>query len=190
MGSASNQQCPLFLPLWIWQACVSWGIQRQHRCPTVGRKPGCRAYSINIYFLTSYRPFFPVHVFFRLRNSVFLAILRNLKGEIWRSSRHVGNKDLSMNRMPRLKTTEKKRDTFDFFLLFYLRKLAHLKLLDTGKDLISNERNSMFLKQGDFQSEARCAFSSFYLAAIMKGKKIYQFSRGYITGLPQSVRKC
>lgn len=85
---------------------------------------------------------------------------------------------------------KKKRDTFDFFLLFYLRKLAHLKLLDSGKDLISNERNSMFLKQGDFQSEARCAFSSFYLAAIMKGKKIYQFSGGYVTGLPQSVRKC
>lgn len=85
---------------------------------------------------------------------------------------------------------KKERDTFDFFLLFYLRKLAHLKLLDSGKDLISNERKSMFLKQGDFQSEARCAFSSFYLAASMKGKKIYQFSRGYITGLPQSVRKC
>lgn len=82
---------------------------------------------------------------------------------------------------------KKKGNTFDFFLL---RKLAHLKLLDSGKDLISNERNSMFLKQGDFQSEARCAFSSFYLAAIMKGKMIYQFSRGYITGLPQSVRKC
>ena len=129
-------------------------------------------------------------MFFGLRNSVFLAILRNLKGERWRSSRHVGNKDLPMNRMPRLKTTKKKRDTFDFFLLFYLRKLAHLKLLDSGKDLISNERNSMFLKQGDFQSEARCALSLFYLAAIMKGKKIYQFSRGYVTGLPQSVRKC
>lgn len=102
--------------------------------------------------------------------------------------------------MPRLKTTKEKkeknekekkeRDTFDFFLLFHLKKLAHLKLLDSGKDLISNERNSMFLKQGDFQSEARCAFSFFYLAAIMKGKKIYHFLRGYITGLPQSVRKC
>lgn len=65
-----------------------------------------------------------------------------------------------------------------------------MKLLDFGKDLISNERDSMLLKKGDFQSEARCAFSTFYLAAIMKGKKIYQFSRGYITGLPQSVRKC
>lgn len=55
-----------------------------------------------IYFLTSYRPFFPVSVFFGLRNSVFFAILRNLKGERWRSSRHVGSKDLFMSRMPRL----------------------------------------------------------------------------------------
>lgn len=88
------------------------------------------------------------------------------------------------------KKKKRERDTFDIFLLFYLRKLAQMKLLDFGKDLISNERNSMLLKKGDFQSEARCAFSTFYLAAIMKGKKIYQFSRGYITGLPQSVRKC
>lgn len=71
-------------------------------------------------------------MFFGLRNSVFLAILRNLKGERWRSSRHVGNKELSMNRMPRLKTTrgekkkkkKSKRDTFDFFLLFYLKKIG------------------------------------------------------------------
>lgn len=137
-------------------------------------------------------------MFFGLRNSVFLAILRNLKGERWRSSRHVGNKDLSMNRMPRLKTTrgEKKRKKkvrgipLTFSCSSISKKLAHLKLLDSGKDLISNERNSVFLKQGDFQSEARCAFSFFYLAAIMKGKKIYHFFRGYITGLPQSVRKC
>lgn len=115
---------------------------------------------------------------FGLRNSVFLAILRNLKGERWRSSRHAGNKDLSMNRMPRLKKKKKKRDTFDFFLLFYLRKLAHLNLLDSGKDLISNERNNMFLKQGDFQSEARCAFSSFYLAAIGKGKRFTSSPEG------------
>lgn len=111
--------------------------------------------------------------------------------------------DLSMSRMPRFKRKKRKerkkrergrerekRDTFDFFLLFCLRKLTHLKLLDFGKEFISNERSNMFLKQGDFQSEARCAFSSFHLAAIIKGKKIYQFSRGYLTGLPQSVRKC
>lgn len=157
------------------------------KCGQKARLQGLQYKYIFFNFIQTF--FFPVSVFFGLRNSVFLAILRNLKGERWRSSRHLGNKDLSMNRMPRLKTTKKERDTFDFFLFFYLRKLAHLKLLDSGKDLISNERNSMLLKQGDFQSESRCTFSSFYLAAITKGKKIYQFSRGYVTGLSQSVRK-
>lgn len=106
-------------------------------------------------------------------------------------SLHEQNAKIKNNQGGKKKGKKKKGGIpLTFFLLFHFKKLAHLKLLVSGKDLISNERNSMFLKQGDFQREARCAFSFFYLAAIMKGKKIYCFFRGYITGLPQSVRKC